>query len=472
MLRFTQILYVSAFLFVGMCTTEVSAVTIAGTVWCAGTDADCGGDQPPGPERLSGLRVAICDENGNVLVRANGEELVQETDASGSYSFSGLFEFMPRTVFYVKLLDVPDGKFLGSINCLNTHNVPGSCEEIPGELNPAPCGDKNIGELSIVIDVASAFPDDVCESIVNGVDFVLCEEDEPEQLCWMTGGGVKFDRMSGIWMAGVRQGRGPRDSVGGVVYPSCSPFPSNGGQWNHVAHGLRLHLIGADIRVIRCGNVEGIEPGTESPVCSVNFIEFEGVGRLQGIGGNRMDPITVTFFGRVEDRNEPGNEQSVTSGEDVDRYFLRVVDGAGDVRILVDEDGDPATVDPLSITGGNFQIHCTSCDDAGGGGAAFGDGGTDLPHEIGKLFLRGDSNFDGQLDVADPIHTISYLFHTGSSPVCLDAADTNDDGALDLSDPIQSLRLLFIVDSENAGSFLEPTFDETHDQSICAFEAL
>jgi len=64
----------------------------------------------------------------------------------------------------------------------------------------------------------------------------------------------------------------------------------------------------------------------------------------------------------VEDRNEPGNEQSNTSGEDVDRYFLRVVDGDGNLVYLVDMDGDPATVDPVTITGGNFQLHNSSCE--------------------------------------------------------------------------------------------------------------
>ncbi len=197
------------------------------------------------------------------------------------------------------------------------------------------------------------------------IDSEICHPTEGE-LCWMTGGGVKFDSIAQMKVVQhPGNGGGPKDSVGGVVYPSCSPFPSNGGQWNHVAHGLKLHLIGQDITVIRCGNVPDIPPGTESPVCPVNFIEFEGTGVLKGIHGNKIPDTPVTFWGRVEDRNEPGNEQAVNSndGELIDRYFLRVVDGDGLVRILVDLDGiDGAEVDPLTITGGNFQIHCTSCD--------------------------------------------------------------------------------------------------------------
>jgi hypothetical protein len=179
----------------------------------------------------------------------------------------------------------------------------------------------------------------------------------PKEECWLTAGGVKFDNVLKDSVATS----GPRDSVGGVAYPGCSAFASGGGQWNHVAHGLKLHLIGKDITVLQCGNVPGIDPGSESPVCTVNFIEFEGTGIVKGIHGNKIEDTPVTFFVRAEDRNEPGNAHA-SAGEDIDRYFLRVVDGGGNILILVDEDDNSATVDPLTITGGNFQIHCTSCD--------------------------------------------------------------------------------------------------------------
>jgi hypothetical protein len=189
--------------------------------------------------------------------------------------------------------------------------------------------------------------------------------EEPPGACWMTGGGVKFEQVTQVWSAEVSpraNGHGPKDSVGGVVFPSCSGSPSNGGNWNHVSHKLKLHVLGKDIHTVTCGNVDGIDPGSESPVCSSNYIQFQGTGEVRGIKGKKIDPIPVTFFGYVEDRNEPGNEQSATSGEDIDRYFLRVVDGDGNLVLLVDSDGrDDGQVDPLTITGGNFQIHCSSC---------------------------------------------------------------------------------------------------------------
>jgi len=51
------------------------------------------------------------------------------------------------------------------------------------------------------------------------------------------------------------------------------------------------------------------------------------------------------------------------AGAYIDRYFLRVFDGSGKTLLLIDGDGNPATVDPITITGGNLQLHVSSCDD-------------------------------------------------------------------------------------------------------------
>jgi hypothetical protein len=89
--------------------------------------------------------------------------------------------------------------------------------------------------------------------------------------------------------------------------------------------------------------------------------------------------------------------------------------------------------------------------DSGGGGggkikenklAQKGQGGGLQPH-IPDIFLRGDSNMDGVFNIADPIHTLNYLFKQGPPPECMDAADTNDDGYVDLSDAVTSLLAQF-----------------------------
>ncbi len=193
------------------------------------------------------------------------------------------------------------------------------------------------------------------------IDSATCRPDD-QLACWLTAGGVKFEPVVGLDLAT----HGPTTSFGGNVNPGCSPTAGEGGQWNHVAHSEKLHFQGFAIEVVRCGNVPGIEPGSESPVTPFNFIEYQGTGRLKGLRGNRsvnLDP--VYFFARSEDRNEPGSN-GAKDGADVDRHFLHVYtdpsDPVGSTELLFDIDGDPSTVDPKTITGGNLQLHISSCD--------------------------------------------------------------------------------------------------------------
>ncbi len=193
-------------------------------------------------------------------------------------------------------------------------------------------------------------------------DFIIDCDGETELGCWLTGGGVKFIKDPRMRNMGES---GPAHTWGGNVYPSCDPDPSDGGNWNHVAHHDDLHFKATFIEVVRCGNVAGIDPGSESPVTPFNFIEFEGTGTLKGIGGNKVDHGTVYFFARAQDHNEPGSK-GAKDGADVDRYFLHVFsdpdDPVGSTLLLCDEDGDASTVDPKMITGGNMQLHISSCD--------------------------------------------------------------------------------------------------------------
>ena len=61
----------------------------------------------------------------------------------------------------------------------------------------------------------------------------------------------------------------------------------------------------------------------------------------------------------------------------------------------------------------------------------------------GPSFRRGDSNNDGQVNLADAIALLGYLFSGGTAPHCFDMGDVNDDGGLDISDAISILGYLF-----------------------------
>ncbi len=57
--------------------------------------------------------------------------------------------------------------------------------------------------------------------------------------------------------------------------------------------------------------------------------------------------------------------------------------------------------------------------------------------------IRGDSNNDGILGIADAVYTLSWLFLGGSPPLCLEAVDADGDKELKLNDAIYLLTYLF-----------------------------
>jgi hypothetical protein len=63
--------------------------------------------------------------------------------------------------------------------------------------------------------------------------------------------------------------------------------------------------------------------------------------------------------------------------------------------------------------------------------------------DIRKAFIRGDSNQDKGVDIADGIFILTYIFMGTEAPRCQDAADVNTDSKLDISDPIFLLQYLF-----------------------------
>ncbi|MEE8143398.1 MAG: hypothetical protein V3T77_09885, partial [Planctomycetota bacterium] len=82
------------------------------------------------------------------------------------------------------------------------------------------------------------------------------------------------------------------------------------------------------------------------------------------------------------------------------------------------------------------------------------------------LFVRGDGNRDGLVDVADPIFNLDYQFNKGPT-FCLDAQDTNDDGQINLADPIYNLSFQFADGSAPPLPFPNAGSDPTEDTLDC-----
>lgn len=276
-------------------------------------------------------RAAACELGGKVLCAGNGQpvegaivtlavpawgvEFSATTDADGSYTFPAIYG---ETEFQVTL-----------------------------DLTAAGGAVVSAGTITTGADLVQTLP-------AFEVDVPGCTQ---VAKCWLTAGGAKFSSITGTTVAE----KGPTVSFGGNVNPSCDPDPGQGGQWNHVDHANKLHFQGLAIVVDRCGNVDGIPPGSESPVTPYNFIEFHGTGVVKGIQGNKLAPTPACFVARAEDRNEPGSSGQ-RDGAYKDRYFLRAFDCATNATLVELEDADlGGDSDPITITDGNLQLHVSSC---------------------------------------------------------------------------------------------------------------
>jgi hypothetical protein len=276
----------------------------------------------------------ICVENGTplfgvvVTITSGGQVATATTDIDGFYTVNLDEAFTPALT-------------------ARTYNVTLSAVSLPSDaVVISPAGGEAVIDITDTVQVAEQ-------------NFIVSSSQCTPSACWLTGGGQKRDPLLDIPVAE----KGPRDSFGGNVNPGCSPTSGDGGNWNHIARGPKLHFQGQHIEVVRCGNVPGIPEGSTSPATPFNFIEFEGTGRLNGIAGNKASHDLVYFFGRAEDRNEPGSSAvaDVNGGELVDRYLLHVfsnpADPAGSTLLMIDNGAGG----PGPITHGNLQIHVSSC---------------------------------------------------------------------------------------------------------------
>jgi hypothetical protein len=80
------------------------------------------------------------------------------------------------------------------------------------------------------------------------------------------------------------------------------------------------------------------------------------------------------------------------------------------------------------------------------------------------LFVRGDANNDGLVNVADIVFDLQYLFLDGPEPVCGDAADFDNDGLVNITDPVFMTLYIFVSGIAPPSPFpecgLEPIPDE------------
>jgi len=59
------------------------------------------------------------------------------------------------------------------------------------------------------------------------------------------------------------------------------------------------------------------------------------------------------------------------------------------------------------------------------------------------LYVHGDANFDGEVNVGDAVYIITHIFKGGLAPVPYIAGDANDDGRVDVGDAVYLIYYIF-----------------------------
>ncbi len=72
------------------------------------------------------------------------------------------------------------------------------------------------------------------------------------------------------------------------------------------------------------------------------------------------------------------------------------------------------------------------------------------------IYVRGEVNGDGSVDVSDPLYLLNFLFIGGDPPRPFVAADTNVDWRIDIADAIYLLTVLFVGEETLAAPYPDP----------------
>jgi hypothetical protein len=85
-----------------------------------------------------------------------------------------------------------------------------------------------------------------------------------------------------------------------------------------------------------------------------------------------------------------------------------------------------------------------------------------------RLFVRGDVDSSGLIDLSDAVRILGHLFLGGNPPDCLDAADFHDRGEIDISSAIAVLSFLFLGGPPPAVPFPNAGLDPSEDGLGCS----
>ena len=174
-----------------------------------------------------------------------------------------------------------------------------------------------------------------------------------------------------------------------------------------------------------------LELGTVTAECNSDgsvSVTFE-VANLSGLDAHKLFlPVTVDF---------PGGTATISPTVTI---FTPALPGDGSVvatvEFFIDGATDGSVLEiPFALMhkddSGNLEECCSGSLDV------------TIPDECdGILFIRGDTDQDGAITIADGIGILDYLFN-GFPVTCLDALDSNDSGNITITDAVNVLCALF-----------------------------
>ena len=195
------------------------------------------------------------------------------------------------------------------------------------------------------------------------------------------------------------------------------------------------------------------------------FLTYEFANEDEAPGGSGVDEgyaVGAHVFSWIRTDVVPAGARVV-----VQTFEFAVRDGAtlGTTELRFRDGGAASYLDGADVVN-NVTVAGWPADLELGSGALFVNGRVEVVGDIG-MFVRGDSNGDGDVDLSDGVATLGYLFLGGARLDCDDAADANDDGRLNVSDPVATLMSLFSGAGPLPAPSEIPGVDPTDDGLSC-----
>ena len=176
------------------------------------------------------------------------------------------------------------------------------------------------------------------------------------------------------------------------------------------------------------------------------------------IGWNTEEFPNATYWVKVAASDRYGNEISDSMQVEVENY-LEVVGKVGLSDDPPDSSGSIVQISGIGIEDTTDKAGSFILENVAGGSHLFQIthpgyvtldtsvqvlGGLDFQFTLESgSYIRGDANYDGDINVADVVHLVNYLFRNGPSPIPYFAGDASSDGTINVGDIVYLLNYLY-----------------------------